>query len=48
MNPTTETLPRPEAQKDRTLPAKESPKAETPRSDATPEGHQRFRDWALI
>jgi hypothetical protein len=48
MNPTTETLPRPEAQKDRILPAKESPKAETPRGDAKTEGDQRFRDWALI
>jgi hypothetical protein len=47
MNPTTEPLPRPEAQKDRTAPGKDAPPAEPPRSE-TPETDQRFRDWALI
>jgi hypothetical protein len=47
MNPTTETLPRPEAQKDRSLPAKDAPQAEPLRGE-TSESDHRFRDWALI
>lgn len=47
MNPTTEQLPRAEAQKDRGVPAKEAPPAEPPRGEA-PETDHRFRDWALI
>jgi hypothetical protein len=47
MNPTTEPLPRADAQKDRGAPAKDAPPAEQPRGE-TPETDHRFRDWALI
>ena len=47
MNPTTEPLPRPEAQKDRSTPVKDAAPAEPPRGE-TPATDHRFRDWALI